>query len=143
MSKLTYIDDCRLDHFILEKILSRFGSSYEVKCTDTGNEVLNLLQQEKVNYDKFPDLILLDIYTPALDAWDFLDKVESIYPALNHMLEVYILSAFKYPEDMERLREYSCVKAFILKPITKEVLQKLIRHKIAPMNQFATIEAQN
>ena len=143
MSKLTYIDDCHLDHFILEKILARFGSSYEVKCMDTGNEVLGLLSEQKGYHDKLPDLVIMDIYNPEFDAWDFLDKIELLYPTLHHTLEIYILSAFKYPADMKRLQQYTCVKAFILKPITKEILQKLIRHKIAPINQFATIEAQN
>ena len=144
MNKLTYIDDCKLDRFILEKILSRFGSSFEVKCTDSGNEVLNLLSQNQQSYsDKLPDLILLDIYMPDFDAWDFLDKVELIYPALNRSLEIYILSASKYPADVERLKQYTCVKAFILKPITKEVLQKLIRHKISPISEFALLEACN
>jgi CheY-like chemotaxis protein len=143
MSKLTYIDDCKLDRFILEKILSRFGSSFEVKCADTGNEVLNQLSQQDGYNDKQPDLILLDIYMPCFDAWDFLDKVELIYPTLNRSLEVYILSASKFPADVERLKNYTCVKAFILKPITKEVLQKLIRHKISPVTQFAILEACN
>jgi CheY-like chemotaxis protein len=143
MSTLTYIDNCQLDHFILQKILSRFGSSLEVKCTDTGMEALSLLSRQKVYNDNLPDLILLDIYMPGFDAWDFLDKVELLYPTLPHTLEIYILSASKYPADVERLKNYTCVKAFILKPITKEVLQKLIRHKISPINKFATIEAQN
>lgn len=143
MNKLTYIDDCKLDRFILEKILSRFGLSCEVKCADSGNEVLQQLSQRNTYNDKLPDLILLDIYIPGFDAWDFLNKVELIYPTLNCTLEIYILSAFKYPADIERLKQYSCVKAFILKPITKEVLQKLIRHKISPVNEFAMLEACN
>src|SRR5258708_261561 len=100
MNKLTYIDDCKLDRFILEKILSRFGSSFEVKCTDTGNEVLHQLSQQDGYNDKQPDLILLDIYMPCFDAWGFLDKVELIYPKLNRSLEVYILSASKFPADV-------------------------------------------
>ena len=143
MNKLTYIDDCQLDRFILQKILSKFGSQYEVKCTDTGNDVLNLLTQYEMGMSNLPDTILLDIYIPDFDAWAFLDRMERIYPTLMNPVEVYILSASSYGPDIERIKQYSCVKAFILKPITKEALQKLIRHKITPMNNFEAIGAYN
>lgn len=143
MNKLTYIDDCQLDHFILKKILSRFGAQYEVKCTDSGNDVLNLLAQYQAGRSDLPEIILLDIYMPGFDAWDFLDRMELLYPNLTNPVEIYILSASSYGPDIERVKTYNCVKAFILKPITKEVLQKLIRHRVTPMSNFAAIGCCN
>ena len=75
------------------------------------------------------------------DAWDFLDRVNWLYPNLAKPIEVYILSASKYPADVERAQQYSFVKAFMLKPITKELLQKLIRQKQTSYNPFALLEA--
>jgi CheY-like chemotaxis protein len=143
MSKLTYIDDCQLDHFILKKILSRFGSSCEVNCADTGKEILSLLLRYKFDKNNLPDIILLDIYSPNFDAWDFLDKMQSLNPVLAKPVEIYILSAYNYPDDVERAKQYTSVKAFILKPITKEVVQKLIKQKESPLNRFPTIETLN
>ena len=143
MNKLTYIDDRQLDQFILRKVLSRFGSSFEVKCTDTGNEVLNLLSKNRFNRDELPDIILLDIYMNGFDNWDFLDKVQQIIPSLAKPLKVYILSASQYPEDVERARRYPCVKAFILKPITVGVLQKLMKQKGVPLKKLTANIAQN
>ncbi|MEO6850740.1 MAG: hypothetical protein ABI166_08915, partial [Mucilaginibacter sp.] len=116
MNKLTYIDDCQLDHFILKKILSRFGSPCEVKCTATGNEVFNLLMRYKYDRSKLPDMILLDIYVPEFDCWSFLDKMQLLNPTLVKPIEIYILSASKYHADIERAKQYSCVKAYIHKP---------------------------
>jgi CheY-like chemotaxis protein len=144
MNKLTYIDDCQLDHFILRKILSRYGLPLEVRCTGYGDNVLNQLIQQREEENALPDIILLDIaYTPAFDAWGFLDKVRGIYPLLAKPVEVYILSASKYSSDVERLKQYDFVKAFIVKPITKEVLLKLIRQRESPVYNFVTLESQN
>ncbi len=143
MNKLTYIDDRQLDQFILKKILSRFGSSFEVKCTDTGNEVLNLLSKNRFDRNELPDIILLDIYMNGFDSWDFLDKVQRLNPSLAKPLKVYILSASQYPEDVERARQYPCVKAFILKPITVGVLQKLMRQRELPLRKLSANETQN
>jgi CheY-like chemotaxis protein len=140
MSKLTYIDDCPLDQFILRKILTRYGSACEVKCTDTCIDVLSLLSQRRLDEDQVPDIILLDIYMPGLNAWDFLDRVKWLYPSLPKPVNVFIISACKFDEDVERAKKYHFVKAFMLKPITKEVLQKLVLQIESP-DKFELIEA--
>lgn len=143
MNKLTYIDDRQLDHFILKKFLSRYGSSYDVKCTSSAVDVLSLLIHYKYEKDMLPDIILVDVYMPAFDGWDFLEQLQLLYPTLNKRIEVYILSAFKYPEDVQRATKYPFVKAYILKPITKEVLLRLIEHKKMALPNFETIGYAN
>jgi CheY-like chemotaxis protein len=126
MSKLTYIENRPLDQFILRKILSRYGSSCEVNCTDTCLGVLSLLSQYRLDEQQVPDIILLDIYMPGFSAWDFLDRLQWLYPTLPKPVSVYILSAGGHPADVARAKRYPFVKAFLLKPITKEVLLELI-----------------
>jgi CheY-like chemotaxis protein len=143
MNKLTYIDYCQLDHFILRKILSRYGLPFEVKCSDSCKEVLNQLVLQRADTENLPDIIFLDIYSAEFDAWEFLDKVQLLYPAFSKPIEIYILSATRYQEDIDRLKQYDLVKAFILKPITKEVLQQLITQRELAESRFATIESLN
>ncbi|HWD86921.1 MAG TPA: response regulator [Mucilaginibacter sp.] len=143
MSKLTYIDDCRLDQFILRKLLNRYGFPFEVNCVDTSEEALVELKRQCLRRENLPDIILLDIYNPYLDAWNFLDRIQALYPILAKPVEVFVLSASKYPTDVERLKQYGFVKAYILKPITKEALQQLIYTKEVFQSKFLTLEAQN
>lgn len=144
MNKLTYIDDCQLDHFILRKLLSRFGSQVEIRCTGSGSRILDQLAQNRSDESNLPDIILLDIaYQSGFDAWGFLDQLQSLYHQLAKPIDVYILSATKYPADLEHLEKYDFVKAFIMKPITKEALQKIIRHREISMDRFALIESYN
>ena len=139
MSKLTYIDDCQIDQFILRKILTRYGSSCEVRCTDTCIGLLSLLSKRHLDEDEIPDIILLDIYMPGLNAWDFLDRLRWLYPTLPKPINVFILSACKYAVDVDRAKQYHFVKAFMLKPITKEVMQNLIL-QIESHRRFEVIE---
>lgn len=143
MSKLTYIENCQLDQFILKKVLSRYGTSCEVKCTDTCIGVLSLLSQRCLNAETMPDIILLDIHNPGVNVWDFLDKIKWLYPTFPKPLEVYILSACKYPDDVERARKYWFVKAFMLKPVTKENILDLINRKEGHVRRFPMREAIN
>jgi CheY-like chemotaxis protein len=143
MNKLTYIDDCQIDQFILRKLLSRYGMPCEVNCSDTVEEVLVQLKRQSTDGDSLPDIILLDIYDPYLNAWEFLDRVQSMYPLLAKPVEVFILSASKYPADVERLKQYDFVKAYIVKPITKEILIQLMRERETAADRLMTLEAQN
>jgi len=142
MNKLTYIDDCRLDQFIFKKLLSRYGSPVEVECLDTAVEALIQLKRKCLDSDGLPDIILLDIYNPFLDAWNFLDRVQALYPALAKPVEVYILSASRYPTDVERLKQYDFVKAYIIKPVTREVLEQLVREKELTQNRLFNLSVQ-
>jgi len=143
MNKLTYIDNNQLDHFILRKILSRYGIPIEIKCADSCKEVLSQMMNDSTEKENMPDIIFLDIYSAEFDAWEFLDKLQLLYPAFAKPVEIYILSALRFQTDLDRLKQYDLVKAFIMKPITKEVLQQLLKQRELPESRFTMIEALN
>jgi two-component system, chemotaxis family, response regulator Rcp1 len=124
--KIIFADDSPLDHFILKRILHRYNLAYEVNCTADVQEVLDYLDANRWDKVALPDIILLDIYMPEADGWAFLEKVQKLYPSLSKPLRIYILSSSINPRDINRAKQFPFVKSFIFKPITKEVLEKLI-----------------
>ena len=131
MKKLIFVDDSPLDHFILKRILNKFQLAYEVNCTANGKEVIEFLEQHKSDPDSLPDIILLDLYMPEFDGWAFLDKAEHVCSRLVKPFKIYILTSSINPKDMQLAKQYAVVSAFIFKPITKEVLEKLINEEKA------------
>ncbi|MDB5137273.1 MAG: response regulator [Mucilaginibacter sp.] len=129
MKKLIFVDDSPLDHFILKRILKKYQLLYEVNCTACGEEVTEFLEKNKQDADSLPDIILLDIYMPHFNGWAFLEKIQSLYPLLAKPPNIYILSSSINPKDIAQARQYYFVKSFIFKPITKEVLEKLINEE--------------
>jgi DNA-binding NarL/FixJ family response regulator len=143
MSKLTYIETCPLDQFILRKVLSRYGTSCEVRCTGSSIGVLSQLSSRGLDAENMPDMIVLDIYDAEINVWDFLDKIKWLYPTFPKPLEVYILSASRFTADVERARKYWFVKAFMLKPVTKEMIIDLINRKQGNTRRFPMLESVN
>lgn len=131
MKKLIFIDDSPLDQFILKRILNRYKLTYEVKCTDDGEEVLSFLQEHKDNMTMLPDIILLDLYMPYFNGWKFLENVNNIYGSLTRPLKIYVLSSSINPSDIQQATRYPFVSSFIFKPITKEVLEKLVDEQVS------------
>jgi CheY-like chemotaxis protein len=126
MNKLIFIDDSPMDHFILKRILSKYQLNYDVTCTSNATEVIGFLERNRGDFNSLPDVILLDLYMPGFDGWDFLEKIQYVYPHLARPLRIYIMSSSINPRDAERSKQYPCVRSFIFKPITREVLEKYI-----------------
>lgn len=131
MKKLIFIDDSPLDQFILKRILNRYKLTYEVKCTDNGAEVIAFLEENKDNRDMLPDIILLDLYMPYFDGWKFLENVNKIHESLARELKIYVLSSSINPSDIKQATRYPFVSSFIFKPITKEMLEKLVDEQVS------------
>lgn len=63
-----------------------------------------------------PQMILLDINMPVMDAWDFLDKMNDAL--IDTGVAVFILSSSINPGDVEKSKQYSSVIKYIQKPFT-------------------------
>lgn len=126
MKKILFVDDSPLDHFILKRILNKYQLDYEVNCTADGEEVLGFLKENRLNKPVLPDIILLDLYMPQFDGWLFLEKMQQVYPQLSKPLKLYVLSSSINPRDIQWVTKFEFVQSFIFKPITKEILERLV-----------------
>ena len=134
MKKLLFIDDSPLDHFILKRILNKYNLAYEINCTPNGEEVIRFLEQNRQNSELLPDVILLDIYMPEFDGWEFLEKAQKLYSSLAKPFKLYILSSSINPKDINYSKQFPCVKSFVFKPITREVLERLVNEEVSPVD---------
>lgn len=130
MKKLIFVDDSPLDHYILKRILKKYNLDFEVYCTSNGEEVLQFLERHKWEKDILPDVILLDLYMPRFNGWEFLDKAQQLYNDLSKPVRIFILSASINPKDIARAKQYPPVRSFVFKPITKQALEKLVDEAI-------------
>ncbi|MGZ3752878.1 MAG: response regulator [Mucilaginibacter sp.] len=131
MKKILFVDDSPLDHFILKRILNKYQLDYEVNCTADGEEVLEFLKQNRLNKPVLPDIVLLDLYMPQFDGWVFLEKMQQVYPHLSKPLKLYVLSSSINPRDIQWVKKFGFVQSFIFKPITKEILERLVGEAIS------------
>ena len=72
-----------------------------------------------------PDYILLDLYMPDMDGFEFLRQISKI-KNINESMEIYICSSSKNEEDRKRVMRFTLVSAFIEKPLPENFLTFLI-----------------
>ena len=84
-------------------------------------EAQNGLQDEK--QFEIPDIIMLDINMPEINAWDFLEAYEKL--TLPSKPIIIILSTSRNPRDISKAKNNSNIYEFINKPLTVDYLKEL------------------
>ena len=118
--KLLIVDDAKLIHFLVKKILNaspiegiEFADAYD------GNEALLIVDEFQ------PDLVLLDVVMPNKDGISTLQDIKTKYPSM-HVVMVSSLGTEDKVSEAIKLG----ANAFIQKPFDEEELSNHVRNVI-------------
>ena len=125
INNILLIDDDNIFNFLNKKIIQKSLITLSIKSYVNPAKALEALRDISATPDIFPEIIFLDINMPIMDGWEFLDEFEKLPEKALVKCGVYILTSSIDPSDIEKSREYRCVKDFISKPLTKEILESV------------------
>ena len=117
------IDDDPIFVLLFKKIIEKSERFNKVQNFPDGQfaieELLKIHQEGSV----LPDIIFLDLNMPNIDGWQFLEEIQK-HNFINK-LNIYIVSSSIDSNEIERAKQYQCVKNFISKPITFDFFDKI------------------
>lgn len=93
----------------------RFGFCDKLESFTDPFLAISHLEQALRSKSEIPQMVLLDINMPIMDAWGFLDKMNELLHSTN--VSVFILSSSINPKDIEKSTSYSSVLKYIMKPL--------------------------
>lgn len=64
---------------------------------------------------------------PALDGWEFLEAYNKLDLYINNGVIIIMFSTSGNPDDIVKATSYSCISDYITKPLTKEIMESIIR----------------
>ena len=94
------IEDNFIDNFVNKKLLEHIGVT-KILIFNKPTSALNYLQQSKV----IPQIILLDIYMPFMNGFQFLDKFEKLEVFKLKYIKIIIISVSLNPSDKRKIIE--------------------------------------
>ncbi len=109
------VDNDQVNSFVLKNIITRNYSDAKVELFPDGAEALTELQRLDKSSDTFPAVILLDIYMPVMDGFEFLDEYMKDFA--HKQTIIFAMSNSLIKDDQQRANEYEVVKGFITKPL--------------------------
>jgi CheY-like chemotaxis protein len=119
------IDDDPIARMISTILVKKFSDAVVSAC-GSGRQALGLFSSWKTSdYEKIPNIILLDINMPQMSGWEFLDQFQVLPGSFAKECRVIMLSSSLDPGDIERCKMYRCVEGFVSKPMTAEKVKTL------------------
>ena len=118
------VDNDQVNSFVLKNIITRNYSDAEISMFPDGADAMDHLESLESSKEEFPDVILLDIYMPVMDGFEFLEKYTEKYPFKS--CNVFAMSNSLSKEDQQRANEFAVVKGFITKPLIYNNIQFII-----------------
>ncbi len=112
---LMIIDNDQVNSFVLKNIITRNYSGAEVALFPDGAEGIEELQRLEAAEEDFPAVILLDIYMPVMDGFEFLQEYMDRFAHKETI--IFAMSNSLIKEDQQRANEFDVVKGFITKPL--------------------------
>jgi CheY-like chemotaxis protein len=109
------VDNDQVNSFVLKNIIMRNYADAKVDLLPDGSEALVYLKKLDQGMDAFPAVILLDIYMPVMDGFDFLDAYIKEFAHKESI--IFAMSNSLIKEDQQRANDYNVVKGFITKPL--------------------------
>jgi CheY-like chemotaxis protein len=120
INKVMLIDDDKATNFINKKLITRLGIANEIIVKENGREALHYLGNAKI----FPSLIILDIYMPEMDAFEFIVEFKKLENYKNNKTRMVILTDSSDIDDLIRLK-YLGKYIYWNKPLLEEKIMNL------------------
>ena len=127
IANLWIIDDDPMTSFYIKRLAELGELASIISIYDHAKGAAEYLLLHKKSMEHLPDYILLGIYMPEVDAWEFLKQFEEIKDSLTKKVHICIISSSNHPRDRQRAEEIPFVKAYIQKPITLEALLEIFK----------------
>lgn len=120
------IDDDNLNNMICRMVVETLFPGRDIRAFTDPENGLEYLRHLCQLPDANDAVVFLDINMPRLSGWEVLDELIKIPGAARECLKIFMLSSSINYADIERVRNYPLVTAYIEKPLSQNKLRSLL-----------------
>jgi response regulator RpfG family c-di-GMP phosphodiesterase len=113
--EILLIDDNAIDLFLNERVLRLAGFEGEILPFHSSFGASNYLSKLKNTSIKKEIIIVLDLYMPSEDGFEFIENNLQLITDLK--IRIFVLSCSLHPEDRSRCASYPVIADFFEKPL--------------------------
>ncbi len=127
MPTIALVDDDSIFQFTATRLIESAKLANNILHFENGAEALTYLKENALSKELLPDYLFLDINMPFVDGWMFLEDFTILKSSLAKDISIYMVSSSIDPRDLSRAKGFVEVTDFIIKPISLERFQELLK----------------
>jgi CheY-like chemotaxis protein len=121
------IDDDHITNVISKMTLESILGPVTTHIFTNGQAALEYITSSFLNeHHVGTTTLFLDINMPITNGWEFLERFDNLSLEIKRSIKIYILSSSVDERDKQRSYANKNVEAFLVKPLTKESIQKIL-----------------
>jgi CheY-like chemotaxis protein len=120
LNKILLVDDDEATNFLSQALIEKLHVAKEIVIAENG-----LIASRLIKEGECPDIIFLDNRMPEMDGFEFLDHFHDMKICIKTRIVMVTNSVLK--KDQERALTYAQVIAYFPKPITKEIIESVVK----------------
>ena len=120
------IDDSQLDCFIGEKIIQNTGTFSSVKSYTQAAEAYEIIKNSDPSPADAITIVVLDIQMPVMNGFQFVESFELLPENIRANYAIFMFSSSINENDKNRIENHPCIRKFYSKPISKEIVAKIV-----------------
>lgn len=126
---LMIIDDSEMNNLMTTKVAKKNNRIGEVSCFTNSQKALDQIIADAEAGEKLPDLIFLDIHMPEMDGYEWIDEIDEVFEDFSST--IVLVSGTNQQKDFESLNKQRLAKELISKPLTEEVIDRIVRENFS------------
>ncbi|WP_282161968.1 response regulator [Ulvibacterium marinum] len=121
------IDDDPIFIYGTRRIMKEVDFCDNILVFNNGQDAIEGLKELIDKGEDLPEVLFLDLNMPIMNGWEFLEDFVKIPNPDGKKVIIYIISSSVDPRDLERIRNYKMVNNYILKPLSPQDLENVLR----------------
>jgi len=126
-TRFIVIDDDSINNMVCRIVIKSAMGQSEIQTfidPETGFRYIEKEYDDSEN--AIPTVLLLDINMPNWSGWEFLENFEKLEEKIKRQINIYMLSSSVDAKDIARAKSDPNVVDYIIKPLTPEIVSKIM-----------------
>lgn len=121
------IDDDPIFIYGTKRMMKEIDFCDSITVFNNGEDALAGLKEMHDITHELPQVIFLDLDMPIMNGWEFLDEFIQLPNDTLEKTVIYVISSSVDPRDIERVKKYELISNYILKPITPNDFETVLK----------------